>query len=52
MKKGTISLSEWCQREQKPQLLALYDRERNPLPPSEIPHSSKEENRLLHSIET
>lgn len=40
MKKGTISLSEWCQREQKPQLLALYDRERNPLPPSEIPHSS------------
>lgn len=44
MKKGAISLSEWCQREQKPQLLALYDRERNPLPPSEIPHSSAKEN--------
>lgn len=40
MKKGALSLLEWCKREQKPQLLSLYDCEKNSLSPSEIAFSS------------
>ena len=40
MKKGAISFEKWCENEGKPSLLALYDKEANPLPASEIPFSS------------
>lgn len=40
MKKKSYSLEEWCQKMNKPELLALYDRQANPLPPSEVPFSS------------
>lgn len=38
-----ISLSQWCEQNQKPQLLALYDTAANPLPPSRVPFSSGKE---------
>ncbi len=40
MRKGSMSFSEWCKREGKTELLALYDPEENDLPPSEVPFSS------------
>lgn len=40
MKKGSLSLSDWCKNENKQQLLKLYDCERNPLSPSEVVFSS------------
>lgn len=40
MKKGSRSLEEWCKEHNRPELLALYDRQANPLPPSEVPFSS------------
>lgn len=40
MKKGSCSLEEWCKKMNRPELLALYDRQANPLPPSEVPFSS------------
>lgn len=32
MKKGSYSLEEWCKKMNRPELLALYDRQANPLP--------------------
>ena len=40
MRKGLYSLEEWCGKMNRPELLALYDRKENPLPPSEVPFSS------------
>ncbi len=44
MKKDLLSISEWCQREQKQPLLALYDMDKNSAPPSEVPFSSSKEH--------
>lgn len=46
MKKGALSLFEWCQIEQKTQLLALYDCEKNLFSPSEIAFSSSKKYRF------
>ncbi len=40
MAKKFISFEDWCKDNGKPELLALYDRVANVLPPSEIPFSS------------
>lgn len=50
MKKGSRSLEEWCKEHNRPELLALYDRQANPLPPSEVPFSTAKEYQFRCSV--